>query len=41
MTNEGYMPRQGFLIVTIESESEWLDTVDIVMTSKKYSIDTK
>ena len=24
MTNEDYMPRQGFLLVTIESESEWL-----------------
>ena len=31
MTNEGYMLRQGFLLVTIESESEWLDIVDIVI----------
>ena len=27
MTNEGYMLRQGFLLVTIESESEWLDVI--------------
>ena len=31
MTNECYMLRQGFLLVTIESESEWLDIVDIVI----------